>query len=145
MKALKTILSNDDILARYKLLCLWSVEQFLNSLDEDASGWKLLNNLLNQTLLNQNQNLDTSSPETIYSTLMDIRQNLTNQLTRLTSTLKHIEQLAVYVKLIGKITDEQDANIQQIDKLKEQIDKLQTYISRIDNISIQDIREQLEK
>lgn len=136
MKALKTILKNDDILARYKLICLWSIDQFINSLPEPDDD---LNIIINKTLLDTSEIQQT--PEEIHSLLMNIRKVLQTQLNKLETVQQHTKNLSIFIKLIEnveKCEDGEDKNESHV--LAERINVLKTYISHIDNLSISDVK-----
>ena len=133
MKALKTILKNDDILARYKLICLWSIDQFINSLPEPDDS---LNIIINKTLLDTNETAQT--PEEIHSTLMSIKKVLQNQVDKLETIQQHTKNLNIILKLIEGV-DKNETN-----DLTERIANLKTYITRIDNLSISDINQLID-
>ena len=136
MKALKTILKNDDILARYKLICLWSVDQFVNSLPEPDDD---LNNIINKTLLNTNETSGAQTPEEIHNILMEIRKVLTNELNKLQQVQQHTKNLNIFIKLIENVENKNDV-AQAPNVVAERIDILKTYISHIDNLSISDVK-----
>ena len=133
MKALKTILKNDDILARYKLICLWSIDQFINSLPEPDDD---LNVIINKTLLDTNETAQT--PEEIHSILMNIKKVLQNQVDKLETIQQHTKNLNIILKLIEGV-DKNETN-----DLTERIANLKTYITRIDNLSISDINQLID-
>ena len=135
MKALKTILKNDDILARYKLICLWSIDQFINSLPEPDDD---LNNIINKTLLDTSETQQT--PEEIHSILMNIRKVLQTQLNKLETVQQHTKNLNIFIKLIENVEADKNERSQSSDVIGEKIDMLKTYISHIDNLSISDVK-----
>ena len=135
MKALKTILKNDDILARYKLICLWSIDQFINSLPEPDDS---LNIIINKTLLDTNETAQT--PEEIHSILMNIRKVLQTQLNKLETVQQHTKNLNIFIKLIENVEGSNKNDVEESDALSEKIDVLKTYISHIDNLSISDVK-----
>lgn len=138
MKTLKTILKNDDILARYKLVCLWAVDQFVNSLAEPNDA---LNDVINKTLLSETEN-EQQTPEQIHATLLSIRKTLIYQLEKLEKIQRHVNNLNTYIKLIGQVVEGNvEGEGEDKNDFSQQIVSIKSTIARIDNMSIQSIRE----
>ena len=68
MKGLKTILNNDDVLVRFRLLQLWMVDVFTQSLKDNEPK---LSKLINETMMKDE--LD-STPEHMLNTLIELKK-----------------------------------------------------------------------
>lgn len=70
MKGLKSILNNDDVLVRFRLLQLWTVDIFTKSLKDNEPN---LSKLINETMLNTEDVND--SPEHMLNTLIELKKD----------------------------------------------------------------------
>lgn len=100
MKGLKSILNNDDVLVRFRLLQLWTVDVFTKSLKDNEPN---LSKLINETMLNT-EDVD-DSPEHMLNTLIELKKDyeLFNQ--KLEKISKVIDIQNKYAEVLKHIDD----------------------------------------
>ena len=132
MKGLKTILGNPDILTRFRLLQLWAVDAFTNSLKNDEPR---LANLINETMLNVNEE---GNAELMLSTLIELKKEYEEYNDKLERVNKIIQIQNKYAKILKNLMGEDEEKIKGIDG---NIEKNKKIIDGINNLTLNKIND----
>lgn len=133
MKGLKTILNNEDILTRFRLLQLWCIDVFTNSLKNNEPT---LSKLINETMINADAIDD--SPEHMLSVLIELKKEIEAYNTRLERINKIIEVQNRYAKILKSVDETIIDNSTNMDDIISRNKKL---IDGINSLNINSISE----
>lgn len=100
MKGLKSILNNDDVLVRFRLLQLWAVDIFTKSLKDNEPN---LSKLINETMLNTEDVND--SPEHMLNTLIELKKDYESFNQKLEKISKVIDIQNKYAEVLKHIDE----------------------------------------
>lgn len=119
MKGLKSILNNDDVLVRFRLLQLWTVDIFTKSLKDNEPN---LSKLINETMLNTEDVND--SPEHMLNTLIELKKDyeLFNQ--KLEKISKVIDIQNKYAEVLKHIDESIELGTNNIREIIEKNNKM---------------------
>ena len=110
--SLKKILSNDDVLTRFRLLQLWTVDIFTNSLKDNEPS---LSKLINETMLNT-EDID-ETPEHMLNVLIELKKEYEEYNKKLEKINKLIIIQNKYAEVLSRIDDSiinNNANVDDI-------------------------------
>lgn len=119
MKGLKSILNNDDVLVRFRLLQLWTVDIFTKSLKDNEPN---LSKLINETMLNTEDVND--SPEHMLNTLIELKKDyeLFNQ--KLEKISKVIDIQNKYAEVLKHIDESIELGTNNVREIIEKNNKM---------------------
>ena len=119
MKGLKSILNNDDVLVRFRLLQLWAVDIFTKSLKDNEPN---LSKLINETMLNTEDVND--SPEHMLNTLIELKKDyeLFNQ--KLEKISKVIDIQNKYAEVLKHIDESIELGTNNVREIIEKNNKM---------------------
>ena len=133
MKSINTILKTPNILARFRLLQLNTVDLFTKSLKDNEPS---LATLINETMLNDEEVDD--SPEHMLNTLLQLKKELEEYNLRLTKINKVIKLQEKYAKILKTIDDTIEIGNDTVDDVIEKNNKL---IEGINGLNINSFKE----
>ena len=133
MKSINTILKTPNILARFRLLQLNTVDLFTKSLKDNEPS---LATLINETMLNDEEVDD--SPEHMLNTLLQLKKELEEDNLRLTKINKVIKLQEKYAKILKTIDDTIEIGNDTVDDVIEKNNKL---IEGINGLNINSFKE----
>ena len=133
MKTINTILKNPNLLARFRLLQLYTVDIFTKSLQANEPS---IATLINETMLNDEE-ADESS-EHVLNTLIQLKRELEAYNTKLTKINKVIKLQEKYAKILKTIDDSIEIGSNNVDDIISKNNKL---IEGINNLNISKLNE----
>ena len=133
MKSINTILKTPNILARFRLLQLNTVDLFTKSLKDNEPS---LATLINETMLNDEEVDD--SPEHMLNTLLQLKKELEEYNNRLIKINKVIKLQEKYAKILKTIDDTIEIGNDTVDDVIEKNNKL---IEGINGLNINSFKE----
>lgn len=133
MKTVNTILKNPNLLARFRLLQLYTVDIFTKSLQQNEPS---ITALINETMLNDEE-ADESS-EHVLNTLIQLKRELELYNSKLTKINKVIKLQEKYAKILKTIDDSIEIGSNNVDDIIAKNNKL---IEGINNLNISKLNE----
>ena len=133
MKTINTILKNPNLLARFRLLQLYTVDIFTKSLQPNEPS---LTTLINETMLNDEEADDSS--EHVLNTLIQLKRELELYNSKLTKINKVIKLQEKYAKILKTIDDSIEIGSNNVDDIIAKNNKL---IEGINNLNISKLNE----
>lgn len=105
IKTLNQIMKKDDILTRFRLLQLWTIDIFTQSCGKSGIDVKQMIEVLTTDELDE-----STQVEAIYANLNTVKKNMIDINTKLNQILQHVKHQAFIDSLLMKILNEQDEN-----------------------------------
>lgn len=105
IKTLNQIMKKDDILTRFRLLQLWTIDVFTQSCGKSGIDVKQMIETLTTDELDE-----STQVEAIYANLNTVKKNMIDINTKLNQILQHVKHQAFIDSLLMKILNEQDEN-----------------------------------
>ena len=133
MKTVNTILKNPNLLARFRLLQLYTVDIFTKSLQQNEPS---ITALINETMLNDEEADDSS--EHVLNTLIQLKRELEAYNAKLTKINKVIKLQEKYAKILKTIDDTIEIGSNNVDDIIAKNNKL---IEGINNLNISKLNE----
>ena len=133
MKTVNTILKNHNLLARFRLLQLYTVDIFTKSLQQNEPS---ITALINETMLNDEEADDSS--EHVLNTLIQLKRELELYNSKLNKINKVIKLQEKYAKILKTIDDSIEIGSNKVDDI---IDKNNKLIEGINNLNISRLNE----
>ena len=133
MKTINTILKNPNLLARFRLLQLYTVDIFTKSLKDNEPS---ITALINETMLNDEE-ADESS-EHVLNTLIQLKKELETYNAKLTKINKVIKLQEKYAKILKTIDDTIEVGSNNVDDIIAKNNKL---IEGINGLNITKLNE----
>lgn len=130
LKNLKTILSDEDIIQRFKLLQLWAVDAFVDSLDVSINHDHIID------LYVQSVSTDNITPENLLASLNKIRVDIIDENEILKRTLMKIETLSRIDQLIDNVDVSKSNYTADINKLNNIIATNEKRIENLGKINV---------
>lgn len=103
IKTLNQIMKKDDILTRFRLLQLWTIDVFTQSCGKSGIDVKQMIETLTTDELDE-----STQVEAIYANLNTVKKNMIDINTKLNQVLQHVKHQAFIDSLLMKILNEQD-------------------------------------
>lgn len=103
IKTLNQIMKKDDILTRFRLLQLWTIDIFTQSCGKSGIDVKQMIEALTTDELDE-----STQVEAIYANLNTVKKNMIDINTKLNQILQHVKHQAFIDSLLMKILNEQD-------------------------------------
>lgn len=138
VKSLNQILNTDDVITRFRLLQLWIIDLFTQSLE--SINAKQIVDLLTTS------ELSASTPaESIYSALNTCKRNIIDINDKLKTLHQQLQHQQFINSLLCRIFDEQkeDKYADELSKLQSLIDKNQQRIEKLQQLSESKINEMM--
>ena len=140
IKTLNQIMNKDDVLTRFRLLQLWTIDVFTQSCNKSGIDVQKLIEALTT------ENVDESTQiESIYSHLNNVKKSLNDINWKLKQVRQHVKHQAFIDMLLMKILNEQDSEdnsesisgnfIDRLNELEEVIDINNRRIDRLSEMS----------
>ena len=133
MKTVNTILKNPNLLARFRLLQLYTVDIFTKSLQQNEPS---ITALINETMLNDEEADDSS--EHVLNTLIQLKCELELYNSKLNKINKVIKLQEKYAKILKTIDDSIEIGSNNVDDIIAKNNKL---IEGINNLNISKLNE----
>ena len=146
IKTLNQILKKEDIFTRFRLLQLWSIDVFTQSMGKNGEDVKSMVEVLTSDELNEQSEI-----ELIYSKLNIVKKSLIAVNDKLKLILDHVRRQSFIDSLLMKIlneTEEKNANssfTSKIEELEVLIGKNKTRIELLNDMSESKIRSLMEE
>lgn len=103
IKTLNQIMKKDDILTRFRLLQLWTIDIFTQSCGKSGIDVKQMIETLTTDELDE-----STQVEAIYANLNTVKKSMIDINTKLNQLLQHVKHQAFIDSLLMKILNEQD-------------------------------------
>lgn len=103
IKTLNQIMKKDDILTRFRLLQLWTIDIFTQSCGKSGIDVKQMIETLTTDELDE-----STQVEAIYANLNTVKKSMIDINTKLNQILQHVKHQAFIDSLLMKILNEQD-------------------------------------
>lgn len=132
---LKTILSNNDVLVRLRLLQLWCVDIFTESLKQNDVDF---NTFINESMLKHDSPEQT--PEHILTVMFDLKQSLIAYNDKLISCKKIIDIQNKYAKILHDIDESVPLGKMSEDDINSLISRNEKLINGINNLTINNVQ-----
>ena len=133
MKTVNTILKNPNLLARFRLLQLYTVDIFTKSLQQNEPS---ITALINETMLNDEEADDSS--EHVLNTLIQLKRELEAYNAKLNKINKVIKLQEKYAKILKTIDDTIEIGSNNVDDIIAKNNKL---IDGINELNITKLNE----
>lgn len=132
MKGLKTILNNDDVLVRFRLLQLWMIDTFTKTLKDNEPN---LSKLISETMINDN--ID-DSPEHMLNTLIELKKDYEEYNKKLLKVSALVNLQNKYAKVLKSIDENIELGKNDVEEIIEKNNKLINGINELNINSFKD-------
>lgn len=136
IKTLNQIMKKDDILTRFRLLQLWTIDIFTQSCGKSGIDVKQMIETLTTDELDE-----STQVEAIYANLNTVKKNMIDINIKLNQILQHVKHQAFIDSLLMKILNEQDED--DNNNLTAKVEELEKVI-KINDQRIQRLNEMSE-
>lgn len=137
IKTLNQIMKKDDILTRFRLLQLWTIDVFTQSCGKSGIDVKQMIETLTTDELDE-----STQVEAIYANLNTVKKNMIDINIKLNQILQHVKHQAFIDSLLMKILNEQDEDTND-NNLTAKVEELEKVI-KINDQRIQRLNEMSE-
>lgn len=138
IKTLNQIMKKDDILTRFRLLQLWTIDVFTQSCGKSGIDVKQMIETLTTDELDE-----STQVEAIYANLNTVKKSMIDINTKLNQLLQHVKHQAFIDSLLMKILNEQDEETNDNNNLTAKAEELEKII-KINDQRIQRLNEMSE-